>query len=132
MLRPNELALAAKVPPPGCSIDAAQKYTRWLATHHYENFNVVSWFLPKELHQHFYNVYAYCRWSDDLGDEIPEPRRALELLDAWEDELRLVYEPGGQAAHPVLIALAETIRAKDIPIGPFCDLLRAFRQDQTV
>ena len=32
----------------------------------------------------------------------------------------------------MLIALRETIRAKDIPLQPFCDLLRAFRQDQTV
>ena len=88
MLRPNELALATKnVPAPGCSIDDAQKYTRWLATHHYENFNVVSWLLPKELHQHFYNVYAYCRWADDLGDEIPDGNRAVELLDWWEREL---------------------------------------------
>ena len=45
-------------------------YCRRLATSHYENFSVATWFLPKELHQHFYNVYAYCRISDDLGDEV--------------------------------------------------------------
>src|SRR5580704_4256649 len=130
MLRPNELALAANVPPPGCSIDAAQKYTRWLATHHYENFNVVSWLLPKELHQHFYNVYAYCRWADDLGDEVPDASRALELLDWWEQELNACYE--AHPSHPVFVALRETIAAKDIPKQPFADLLQAFRQDQTV
>src|ERR1700681_4437305 len=130
MLRPNELALAANVPPPGCSIDDAQKYTRWLATHHYENFNVVSWLLPAELHQHFYNVYAYCRWADDLGDEVPETARALELLNWWERELDGCYE--GRPAHPVFVALRETIVAKDIPKQPFADLLKAFRQDQTV
>lgn len=110
----------------------AQSYTRWLATHHYENFGVVSWLLPRRLHQHFYNVYAYCRWSDDLGDEVPDRARALHLLDAWEDELRLIYESGRSPSQPVLIALGETIRAKDIPIQPLTDLLRAFRQDQTV
>ncbi|HEY6905240.1 MAG TPA: squalene synthase HpnC [Candidatus Acidoferrales bacterium] len=110
----------------------AQRYTRWLARHHYENFGVVSWLLPRHLHQHFYNVYAYCRWSDDLGDEVPDRSRALQLLDAWENELRLIYQPGGSPPHPVLIALRETVRAKDIPIQPFADLLRAFRQDQTV
>src|SRR6202161_708178 len=130
MLRPNELALAANVPPPGCSIDAAQNYTRWLATHHYENFNVVSWLLPKELHQHFYNVYAYCRWADDLGDEIPDPKRALELLDWWERELDACYDD--KPSHAVFIALRETILAQDIPKQPFADLLKAFRQDQTV
>src|ERR1700730_13409914 len=130
MLRPHELEIAEHAPPAGCSPDAARQYTRWLATHHYENFNVVSWLLPKELHQHFYNVYAYCRWADDLGDEIPDTQRALELLDWWEDELSACYE--GRPSHPVFIALQETIAAKEIPKQPFADLLKAFRQDQTV
>ena len=52
------------------SREDALAYTHWLATHHYENFQVVSFLLPKRLHQDFYNVYAFCRWSDDLGDEI--------------------------------------------------------------
>ena len=55
--------------------DEALAYTRWLATHHYENFHVVSFLLPKRLHQDFYNVYSYCRWADDLGDEIGDTRR---------------------------------------------------------
>ena len=130
MLRPSELELAEHAPPAGCSPEVAQQYTRWLATHHYENFNVVSWLLPKELHQHFYNVYAYCRWADDLGDEIPETSRALELLDWWERELDACYD--AEPSHPVFVALRETVVAKDIPKQPFADLLRAFRQDQTV
>jgi squalene synthase HpnC/squalene synthase HpnD len=130
MLRPAELELAANAPAPGCTPEAAQQYTRWLATHHYENFNVVSWLLPKELHQHFYNVYAYCRWADDLGDEIPDAYRALELLDWWERELDACYE--GSPSHPVFVALRETIVAKNVPRQPFADLLKAFRQDQTV
>ena len=71
MLRPGELSLMEKLPADGCTREAAQEYTRWLATHHYENFNVASWLLPKQLHQHFYNLYAYCRCADDLDDEIP-------------------------------------------------------------
>ena len=130
MLRPNELEIAANAPSPGCTPEAAQNYTRWLATHHYENFNVVSWLLPKELHQHFYNVYAYCRWADDLGDEISDPQRALELLYWWEEELNACFQ--GTASHPVFVALRETIVAKKIPKQPFADLLKAFRQDQTV
>ncbi|MGA9883386.1 MAG: squalene synthase HpnC [Candidatus Acidiferrales bacterium] len=133
MLPTPELEIAKNLPTEGCGSEDAQRYTRWLATHHYENFNVVSWLLPRHLHQQFYNVYAYCRWSDDLGDEVPDHARALELLDAWEQELRLIYGPeGGGPSHPVLIALRETIRAKEIPVEPFANLLRAFRQDQTV
>ncbi|MEO8049228.1 MAG: squalene synthase HpnC, partial [Acidobacteriota bacterium] len=46
--------------------EQALAYTHWLAMHNYENFQVVSFLLPKRLHQDFYNVYAFCRWSDDL------------------------------------------------------------------
>jgi len=130
MLLPGELEIMRNAPPAGCSAAAAQEYTRWLATHHYENFNVVSWLLPKPLHQHFYNVYAYCRWADDLGDEVSDPLRALQLLDWWEHELDACYE--GRPSHPVFVALRQTILAKDIPKQPFADLLKAFRQDQTI
>jgi squalene synthase HpnC len=130
MLHPGEIELTRHAPNPGCTPEEAQKYTRWLATHHYENFNVVSWLLPKALHEHFYNLYAYCRWADDLGDEVPDAARALELLAWWEHELDACYE--GKPSHPVFVALRETIIAKDIPKQPFADLLKAFRQDQTV
>ena len=130
MLRPGELDLAERLPENGCAPDLAQDYTRWLATHHYENFNVASWLLPRGLHQHFYNLYAYCRWADDLGDEIPKRERALELLDWWETELDSCYD--GRPNHPVFVALRETIVAKDVPKQPFADLLKAFRQDQVV
>lgn len=130
MLRHGELELASNLPANGCSPEAAQAYTRWLATHHYENFNVVSWLLPKDLHQHFYNLYAYCRWADDLGDEIPDKNRALELLDWWERELDDCYN--GNPSHPVFVALRQTTVAKGIPKQPFADLLKAFRQDQFV
>jgi squalene synthase HpnC len=132
MLPTPELQIARKLPEKGCAVEEAQRYTRWLATHHYENFSVVSWLLPRHLHQHFYNVYAYCRWSDDLGDEVADPARAILLLNSWEGEVRRIYDPDDAPSHPVMIALAETIGAKNIPITPFSDLLRAFRQDQSV
>jgi squalene synthase HpnC len=127
---PAELEIGRGLPPSGCPIAEAQRYTRWLATHHYENFNVVSWLLPRRLHQHFYNLYAYCRWADDLGDEISDPAKALALLNEWDQELSDCY--AGVPSHPVFIALRETITALNIPREPFSDLLVAFRQDQTM
>jgi squalene synthase HpnC len=105
-------------------------YTRWLATHHYENFHVVSFLLPKRLHQDFYNVYSYCRWADDLGDEIGDRAESLRLLAWWREELDRMY--AGRATHPVFAALAPTVAQFQIPRQPFSDLLDAFVQDQTV
>jgi phytoene/squalene synthetase len=130
MKLPADFAIARRLPPPGSSLQRSQEYTRWLARNHYENFTVASRLLPRHLRQHFYNVYAYCRWSDDLADEIYNPALSLELLDWWSDELRQCY--AGATKHPVFIALHETIRAFDIPMQPFADLITAFRQDQKV
>lgn len=123
---PPEYAIPAQAP----SLAEAQEYCRRLARSHYENFSVASWFLPQRLRQHFFNVYAYCRISDDLGDEVGDPAASLRLLDQWEAELDACY--CGSPRHPVFVALAETVRKFDIPKQPFADLLRAFRQDQTV
>jgi squalene synthase HpnC len=126
---PSNFEIAKQLPPSGCSLNQAEQYTRWLATHHYENFIVASIFLPRYLRQHFYNVYAYCRWSDDLADEIPDTGKALALLNWWGGELIECY--AGRASHPVFIALKGTIEKFNIPMQPFSDLLAAFRQDQT-
>lgn len=112
------------------SLREANLYCRRLALSHYENFPVVSWLLPKELHQHFFNVYAYCRWADDLGDETGDPRLATELLTWWGRELDACYH--GECRHAVFVALRPTIEQFQIPPEPFRDLLSAFQQDQTV
>lgn len=113
------------------SLDQAFSYTHWLATHHYENFHVVSLFLPKRLHQDFYNVYAFCRWADDLGDEIGDTRESLRLLGWWRDLLHSLYRRE-QPSHPVFVALQETVARHELPIEPFDNLITAFIQDQTV
>lgn len=108
----------------------AEAYTRWLATSHYENFHVVSFLLPKRLHQDFYNVYAFCRWSDDLGDEIGDTRESLRLLAWWRGELDAMYR--GETHHPVFVALEGTAQKYNLPRALFSDLITAFEQDQTV
>ena len=121
---PAEYAIPERAP----SLEEAQRYCERLARSHYENFSVATWFLPARLKQHFFNLYAYCRISDDLGDEVADKREALRLLDEWEKELDACYE--GAPRHPVFVALRETVRELDIPKQPFADLLVAFRSDQ--
>jgi squalene synthase HpnC len=123
---PAEYAIPERAP----TQEQAREYCRRLARTHYENFSVATWFLPERLRQHFFNVYAYCRISDDLGDEVGDPAESLALLDQWQSELEACY--AGNPRHPVFVALAETVRQFDIPKHEFSDLLAAFRQDQTV
>ena len=126
----NALPESYRIPATPPSLEEARAYCERLAKTHYENFSVATWFLPSRLRQHFYNVYAYCRISDDLGDEVGDPQQSLELLDQWEAELNACY--AGSPKHPVFVALAETVKQFSIPQHEFSDLLIAFRQDQTV
>jgi squalene synthase HpnC len=119
-----------RIPDVAPTLAEARAWCKRLAETHYENFHVATWFLPERLRPHFHAIYAYCRVSDDLGDEVGDTAQSLALLNLWGRELDACYE--GRARHPVFIALSETIRACNIPKEPFADLLTAFRQDQTV
>ena len=126
----SRLPAAYAIPETAPSPAEAREYCARLSRSHYENFSVASWFLPRRLRQDFFNVYAYCRIADDLGDEVGDLKASLQLLDQWQHELDACYE--GSPKHPVFVALAETVRKFDIPKHEFSDLLIAFRQDQTV
>lgn len=130
----SEVSPPSGLRPParGCSEEAATEYVRSLATHFKENFSVLTGLVPDHLVPHFGAVYAFCRWSDDLADETGAGEvaraRSLYLLDAWGEELGACA--AGEASHPVFVALAKSIRERDLPLEPFFDLLDAFRQDQ--
>ncbi len=112
------------------SVDQARQWCRRLARGRYENFSVLSSLVPEGLRDDYAAVYAFCRWADDLGDEVQGTHRALELLAWWRRELEQCF--AGEPRHPVFIALAPTIERHELPIEPFDDLIRAFEQDQTV
>ena len=121
---------AQATPGPMPTLTEAEAYCRELATGHYENFPLVSWLLPPSLHQHFYNVYAFCRWSDDLGDELGSRALSQQALQWWRGELTKCS--AGETQHPVFVALRGTIERFAIPAQPFHDLITAFEQDQVV
>ncbi len=129
--QPKHFLASSHAMQPDWTLDDALAYTRWLSTHHYENFHVVSALLPRRLHQDFYNVYAFCRWADDLGDEIGNTLESLRLLHWWREQLHACYD-GGEVTHPVFLALRETASLHELPVGPFDDLITAFIHDQTV
>jgi squalene synthase HpnC len=110
------------------NLDEARRYCRELTKNHYENFSVASRLVPSGYHQHLANVYSFCRWADDLSDEIESRTESLGLLRWWRESLRLCYE--GKCKHPVFVALNETIRQFRIPSEPFEKLIDAFCMDQ--
>jgi squalene synthase HpnC len=112
------------------SLAEAQAWCKTLATTHYENFHVATVFLPAALRPHFESVYAFCRTSDDLGDEVADTATAVRLLATWRSMLHECFERPALSRHPVFVALQPTIAACALPVGPFEDLISAFEQDQ--
>lgn len=121
---------AGGLAPAAVGLPEAVAYCAALTRRHYENFSVVTWLTPRPLRPAFRSIYAFCRWSDDLGDEVGDPARSVELLAWWRGELQAMYR--GRATHPVMVALAPTVAEFAIPIDPFEALISAFEQDQRV
>ncbi len=109
----------------------ADVYCRDLAARHYENFSVASRFVPAPLRTDLMRFYAFCRTTDDLGDESSSREAALEHLRQWRTETEALFS-GAAPVHPVLIALHETVAKHALEAQPFLDLIAANVQDQTV
>jgi squalene synthase HpnC len=120
------VAVSSRATGPTPSLENAYATCKALAQGHYENFSIASWLLPQDIRKYLYVIYAFCRHTDDLGDEAEGDR--LALLDAWEPELDHVY--GGEPKHPIMVALQDVVRRFEIPEEPFRNLIRANRMDQ--
>jgi squalene synthase HpnC len=113
------------------ALDAADAYCRALLRH-YENFSVASLLSPGALRRDLARIYAFCRTTDDIGDETGDATRAIARLQRWRDELVDMFDSNSPPRHPVLLALAHTVRRHQMPAQPFTDLIDANLQDQTV
>ena len=106
----------------------ARQWAARQARGHYENFSVLSRMVPAHLRDDFAAIYAFCRWSDDLADEVGDSQESLSLLDWWRSELQRCFD--GSPRHPVFVALQPTLETHDLPLEPFEKLISAFEQDQ--
>jgi squalene synthase HpnC len=93
-----------------------------------ENFTVASRILPARERRHLLALYGFARLVDEIGDSLAGDREAG--LDWLEQELDRAY--AGRATHPLLIALAPTLRECALPREPFARLIEANRVDQRV
>jgi squalene synthase HpnC len=113
-----------------------------------ENFPVAPFFLPRAWRDDLMAVYGYARLVDDIGDGDLAPGGAdarhlgvgpeqagdrLALLDAFETDLRRVFDLSGDAPrHPLLRALRPAVARCSLTPEPFLGLIAANRQDQLV
>ena len=126
-----------------------------------ENFPVAPRLLPRSVRRHLLAIYGFARLVDQLGDEAPGDRlaqldRIERDLDRIYGEARPAAPagkarpaaPAGKArpaalagkarpaapapSHPLLVELAATVHAFDIPPEPLRRLVQANRQDQAV
>lgn len=99
-----------------------------LAKSHYENFPVVSVFIPKELRKHVAVIYWFARTADDFADDetIPAEQR-MQLLISFEERLKNTL--ANNPAEDLDAALYNTITEKDLNPDYFLALLSAFKQD---
>ncbi|MDP7029722.1 MAG: squalene synthase HpnC [Phycisphaerales bacterium] len=109
-------------------VEQAAAYCRRLTLGHYENFSVLSRFVPDRMRDGVSAVYAFCRWADDLSDESEDAATASVRLAWWRSELRLCE--AGEPRHPVFVALAPMIDRYGLDTALFHRLIDAFEQDQ--
>jgi squalene synthase HpnC len=107
-----------------------------LARSHYENFPVASRLLPAAMRPHVAALYAFARIADDLADEGTSPAGERQArLRAWQEGLHRAARgqghgsPANDRDELILAAVGHSIRALDLPLGLFDDLVSAFGQD---
>jgi squalene synthase HpnC len=107
--------------------EEARRVAALAARRHDENFPVAVLLVPRGLRDDMRALYAFCRATDDLGDE-GDPGVRLALLEAWRADLRRCF--GGEPGDPRLRALQATIVRHGLPPEPFLRLVEANVMDQ--
>ena len=106
---------------------ASDKFCKALAKQHYENFLVATSIVGPELKKHLYRIYAFCRFTDDLGDEFNSSPR---LLNDWKQQTYQALVDDMETSHPILVVLKDTVSKFAIPPTLFLDIIHANELDQ--
>lgn len=127
-------AVAAATPAPvsdsrrDARLADAYAYCQDITRRSSSNFFYAFRLLPPERREALYAVYAFCRFVDDIADDVGR-RDPAALLERWRDELGRVY--AGTSSHPIGAALADTVTRFPIPQQHFLDLIRGVELDLT-
>ncbi len=102
---------------------------------HYENFPVVSLFIPEKIRKDVAVVYQFARQADDIADEplasiadnISEQKFRIEKLGQYKNQLNAALK--GEYSSDFWAAFHKTILTYQLDPSCFYDLLSAFEQD---
>lgn len=102
-----------------------------IAKNHYENFPVGSLFIPKNMRKHFYSIYAFSRFCDDIADKnhCISKEQGISILLNFQNYLREYPKYQEKSKHPILYALINTLEINQLPADPLIRLLEAFKFD---
>ena len=112
-------------------LDSAYKFCEKIASSHYENFPVGSIFIPQKNRKYFYSVYAFSRIADDIADELinTEGIDRIKILDDYANNLSDLKIFEKNSGNPIFVAIADTVKQKNLPLEPFLKLIKAFKMD---
>ncbi|MBS4028156.1 MAG: presqualene diphosphate synthase HpnD [Ignavibacteriales bacterium] len=91
------------------------------------SFTVSFPLLPKEQREALNTVYAFCRRTDDIVDEITDPGLRVVLLKKWREELGLALH--GNSEYVLLNQLHVVAKKFKIPVGYFYELIEGVEMD---
>ncbi|WP_419949728.1 squalene/phytoene synthase family protein [Candidatus Palauibacter sp.] len=145
---PGEVARAtmAKRPPASPAASAARIAARALAlgprptwgryfARHSRSFSFASLLFPAEERRLVREIYAFCRFTDDLVDDAAGRKgppasvtRLHRTLDAWEEICRAAYE-GERTGVPLADAVMAEAAERGIPFELVAELIEGVRMD---
>jgi 15-cis-phytoene synthase len=117
-------------------LTAAYAHCRLLTRRHGTTYFWATQLLPRPRRPHVYALYGFCRYADDIVDDLgdqPVAERAAALA-ALGDRLRCAFTGAwiDPAADPVVAAVARTVAVHRIDPGCFERFLRSMTMDLTV
>ncbi len=85
-------------------------------------------FAPADRRDDLFALYAFNQEIARVREQVSQPMLGEIRLQWWRDGIAAAYE-GTARNHPVLVALAGTIRRRDLRLEPFADLIDARSRD---
>jgi phytoene synthase len=115
------------------TLDASYERCRELNRRYGTTYYLSTWVLPRVKRHHVWALYAFCRYADDIVDDLSDVAvdvRAKALAE-FGDRFFADVETG-YSEDPILRAVVHTVRAFDIDPGCFRRFLRSMTMDLTV